>query len=79
MLLKLTGYSELMEDQPAGKHSIEMREAIVQPLLTIQQYALSSIHELKKTNELNDDRLAIYEKLVTRSLFGNINASRNSC
>tara|TARA_B110001452_G_scaffold262166_1_gene261843 strand:- start:26 stop:1252 length:1227 start_codon:yes stop_codon:yes gene_type:complete len=79
MLLKLTGYSELMEDQPAGKHSIEMREAIVQPLLTIQQYALSSIHELKKTNELNDDQLAIYEKLVTRSLFGNINASRNSC
>ena len=79
MLLKLTGYSELMEDQPAGKHSIEMREAIVQPLLTIQQYALSSIHELKKTNEFNDDQLAIYEKLVTRSLFGNINASRNSC
>ena len=79
MLLKLTGYSELMEDQPAGKHSIEMREAIVQPLLTIQQYALSSIHELKKTNDFNDDQLAIYEKLVTRSLFGNINASRNSC
>jgi phosphoenolpyruvate carboxylase len=79
MLLRLTGYTELMEDQPAGKHSIEMREAIVQPLLTIQQYALSSIHELKESKDLNEDQLEIYEKLVTRSLFGNINASRNSC
>ena len=79
MLLKLTGYTELMEDQPAGKHSIEMREAIVQPLLTIQQYALSTIQELKNDNLLDDSQLEVYEKLVTRSLFGNINASRNSC
>ena len=68
-----------MEDQPAGKHSIEMREAIVQPLLTIQQYALSTIQELKNDNQLDESQLEVYEKLVTRSLFGNINASRNSC
>ena len=79
MLLKLTGYSQLMEDQPAGKHSIEMREAIVQPLLTIQQYALSSIHELNKSEKYSEEQKEIFEKLVTRSLFGNINASRNSC
>ena len=79
MLLKLTGYSELMEDQPAGKHSIEMREAIVQPLLTIQQYALSSIHELNESGKHSEKQKEVFEKLVTRSLFGNINASRNSC
>jgi len=56
-----------------------MREAIVQPLLTIQQYALSTIQELKNDNLLDDSQLEVYEKLVTRSLFGNINASRNSC
>ena len=39
-LLKLTGQSELMENEPAGKASIMMREKIVLPLLTIQQYAL---------------------------------------
>ena len=79
MLLKLTGYSELMEDQPAGKHSIEMREAIVQPFVTIQQYGLSSIHELNEAGKHSEKQKEVFEKLVTRSLFGNINASRNSC
>ncbi len=80
MLLKLTGHSELMEDQPAGKESIEIRESIVQPLLTIQQYALTNIQEMKKMEqeEVSKEDLETYEKLVTRSLFGNINASRNS-
>ena len=69
-LLKLTGQSELMENEPAGKASIMMREKIVLPLLTIQQYALGKLHQ-KGSDE-------ILEKIVTRSLFGNINASRNS-
>ena len=69
-LLKLTGQSELMENEPAGKASIMMREKIVLPLLTIQQYALGKLHQ-KGSDE-------ILEKMVTRSLFGNINASRNS-
>lgn len=78
MILKLTGYQELMQNQPAGKASIDIREAIVLPLLTIQQYALRKIHELEKNPEENAGKIAVYEKLVTRSLFGNINASRNS-
>lgn len=78
MILKLTGYNVLMQNQPAGKASIDMREAIVLPLLTIQQYALRKIHKLEKEPEKNTEEIAIYEKLVTRSLFGNINASRNS-
>ena len=69
-LLKLTGQSELMENEPAGKASIMMREKIVLPLLTIQQFALCKLHQ-KGSDE-------VLEKIVTRSLFGNINASRNS-
>ncbi len=79
LLLKLTGYSELMENEPTGKASIAVRESIVLPLLTIQQYALKKIQELEKAGTPNDDpEKLIYEKIVTRSLFGNINASRNS-
>ncbi|MFK8266321.1 phosphoenolpyruvate carboxylase [Capnocytophaga cynodegmi] len=74
MLLKLTGYSELMENHQSGKASIEIREKMVLPLLTIQQYALQKIK-----NETSDTELVnIYEKMVMRSMFGNINASRNS-
>jgi phosphoenolpyruvate carboxylase len=77
LLLKLTGESELMENFPVGKASIVMREEIVLPLLTIQQFALKKIQELQKTNGSQKD-IEVYEKMVMRSLFGNINASRNS-
>ncbi len=78
LLLKLSGYSALMENYPDGKASVELREKIVLPLLTIQQYALLKIKELKESETPNEKQIAIYEKIVTRSLFGNINASRNS-
>jgi phosphoenolpyruvate carboxylase len=78
LLLKLTGYKELMENEPSGKASIEVRESIVLPLLTIQQYALKKIQELEKADIKDEEQIKIFEKIVTRSLFGNINASRNS-
>ena len=78
LLLKLSGYNELMENYPDGKASVELREKIVLPLLTIQQYALLKIKELKESATPDEKQIAIYEKVVTRSLFGNINASRNS-
>lgn len=78
LILKLTGYKTLMEDEPTGKASIDVRESIVLPLLTIQQYALRKIQELQKAEHKNPEQIAVYEKIVTRSLFGNINASRNS-
>jgi len=78
LLLKLSGFETLMEDQPAGKKSIDLREQIVLPLLTIQQYGLMKIQELLKAGDLDEESRLIYEKLVIRSLFGNINASRNS-
>jgi phosphoenolpyruvate carboxylase len=79
LILKLTGYKELMQEEPAGKASIAVRESIVLPLLTIQQYALKKIQELEKSGvKADDEQMKIFASMVTRSLFGNINASRNS-
>ena len=78
MILKLTGHQELMESEPAGKASIKIREEIVQPLLTIQQYALMTILNTTDEAVMNEEIKDLYKKMVTRSLFGNINASRNS-
>jgi len=57
---------------------IKAREEIVQPLLTIQQFALMELQKLKKAKNPDDKQLEIMENMITRSLFGNINASRNS-
>ena len=77
MILKLSGFKELMENEPANKASIQTRERIVLPLITIQQYALRKIKDIERGVVSKKD-LNTYEKMVTRSLFGNINASRNS-
>ena len=76
-LLKLSGASSLMADSPVDQLSIQMRERIVLPLVTIQQYALSRIRELEQ-NETSNGRKAKFEKLVVRCSFGIINAGRNS-
>ena len=78
LLLKIAGHKTLMENYPDGKASIQIRERIVLPLLTIQQYALLRINELNKEKGHNEELIKVYEKVVTRSLFGNTNASRNS-
>ncbi len=78
LLLKIAGHTELMENYPDGKASIQIRERIVLPLLTIQQYALLRINELNKEAVVDEQLIKVYEKIVTRSLFGNTNASRNS-
>ena len=67
-----------MENEPAGKASIKAIEDIVQPLLTIQQFALIELQDLKKEKNPRNEKIQILEAMVTRSLFGNINASRNS-
>ena len=77
LLLEVSGLEQLMEDSRAMRASIGVRERIVLPLLTIQQYALRGIQGIQKQGG-DDQDLKVYEKMVTRSLFGNINASRNS-
>ena len=71
IMLELTGFKMLQEEDPLSRKSVKIREKIVLPLLSIQQYALMKIQKGEGNKEA-------YEKLVTRSLFGNINASRNS-
>ena len=78
LLLKITGYKELMENEPSGKASIDVRESIVLPLVTIQQYALRKIQQLQKQKTVDKEQIEVFEKIVTRTLYGIINASRNS-
>ena len=77
-VLKLANQTELMQNYPVGKASIEVREEIVLPLLTIQQYALKKVKDLESDPHSDPGKKEVYEKIITRSLFGNINASRNS-
>ena len=77
MLLKISNFKELMENEPANKLSIETRESIVMPLTTVQQYALQMVKEIESGKIKNIDK-STFEKIITRSLYGNINASRNS-
>ncbi|MCW3162828.1 phosphoenolpyruvate carboxylase [Chryseobacterium oryctis] len=71
IMLELTGFSMLQQEDLISMKSVKIREKIVLPLLSIQQYALMKIQK-------GEGNLEAYGKLVTRSLFGNINASRNS-
>ncbi|MEO6220476.1 MAG: phosphoenolpyruvate carboxylase [Ginsengibacter sp.] len=76
-LFRLNGKNELMAEYAVEKLSISMREKIVLPLVTIQQFAIANIRELEKelaANNLKDT----YEKLAMRCSFGIINAGRNS-
>ena len=74
-LLKLSGQNELMSNYPVEQLSIQMREKIVLPLTTIQQYALTRMREEKGLQAAEKE---ILERLVVRSSFGIINAGRNS-
>ncbi len=76
-LFQLSGKTALMEDYPVEQLSIGMREKIVLPLTTIQQFAIAQIRKIE--SELVQDTLKeTYEKLVIRCSFGIINAGRNS-
>ncbi|MDQ3633267.1 MAG: phosphoenolpyruvate carboxylase [Acidobacteriota bacterium] len=68
----ITQKSTFMTDFPVAQQSVQVREKIVLPLTTIQQYALIKIREDKT------DLKSAYEKLVVRCSFGIINAGRNS-
>jgi phosphoenolpyruvate carboxylase len=74
LYLELSNTNSLMENDTLGKYSILLRDKIVLPLLTIQQYALCQVQEPNLDAELK----ASYEKLLTRTMFGVINAARNS-
>jgi phosphoenolpyruvate carboxylase len=73
----LTDKNELMADYPVDQMSIQMRERIVLPLTTIQQYAMCRIRDIEEKGE-KDALKESLERLVVRCSFGIINAGRNS-
>ncbi len=76
MILEVSGLSELMENNPLNRDSVKLRERIVLPLITIQQFALQQLRspDFPKEKEYTKE----YRKLVLRCMFGIINAARNS-
>lgn len=77
MVLRLSGNTELMHDYPLERVSVMMRERIVLPLTTIQQYAISRIRRMEE-QVMDLPVKPKYEKLIMRCSFGIINAGRNS-
>ncbi len=83
-LKEITGQKRLLENSPTVRESIRIREAIVLPILTVQQFALQEVREAATSGVLPEpgtpesQRLATLEKLIVRSMPANINASRNS-
>lgn len=75
MVLEVTGLNELMENNPLNRDSVKLRERIVLPLITIQQYALQHLRALESSEKQYEKN---YRKLVIRCMFGIINAARNS-
>ncbi len=75
MILEVSGLKELMENNPVNRDSVMLRERIVLPLITIQQYALQHLREPDAKDEGFEKQ---YRKLVMRCMFGIINAARNS-
>ena len=76
-LFLLSGKNELMADYPVEQLSIQMRERIVLPLATIQQYAIMKVREIEKGNPQSPLKNS-FGKLAMRCSFGIINAGRNS-
>jgi phosphoenolpyruvate carboxylase len=75
LLLDIAGQKELLESNQVTRESIKIRERIVLPLITIQQYALQMLAEDPATLPVDVEK---FNKLVVRAMFGIINAARNS-
>ena len=74
-ILDVTTFTGLMENNATIRDSVKLRERIVLPLITIQQFALMNLRNIKEENKIFELR---YRKLIIRSMFGIINAARNS-
>ena len=72
-VLKLSGSTVLMQNYPVERESIAIREKIVLPLLIIQHYAIRKL----LSGELSDKDSEVFSKLITRTIYGVVNAGRN--
>lgn len=70
-ILRVSDMEKLLEDSQLSRESISIREKIVLPLITIQQYGIQKMLE----EGIEDTAL---QKLILRTMFGIINAARNA-
>jgi len=75
-LLEISGQERLLDDNILSRESIQLRERIVLPLITIQQYALQKL--LESDGNLDEQQTVILQKLILRCMYGIINAARNA-
>lgn len=75
MVLEVSGLKEMMDNNPVNRDSVKLRERIVLPLITIQQFAIQQLRNMESAEKPFTD---LYKKLVLRCMFGIINAARNS-
>ena len=77
LVLAISGQSELMERNPAIRESIGLRDSLIKPLLVIQHFALMKRAggQGAQANGWEEETL---RRLIIRSMFGIINASRNA-
>lgn len=75
MILEVSGLKELMDNNPVNRDSVKLRERIVLPLITIQQFAIQQLRNMESGEKPYTSQ---YKKLVLRCMFGIINAARNS-
>lgn len=73
-VLKLSGSEILMQNYPVERASILEREKIILPLLIIQHYA---IRTLQNDKNLSAEQQDVYRKLISRTIYGVVNAGRN--
>ena len=73
-LKEISGEQDLLAENIASKHSIKLREDIVLPLITIQQFGLQQL----QSENLSPEAYETYRNLVLRAMFGIINAARNA-
>ena len=78
LLLEISGQKTLLEKSPNIKSSIRLRENIILPLITIQQFALMQVKAIERGDKQEAEWKEAYEKMIIRAFFGSINASRNA-
>jgi len=75
LVLAISGQDTLMQRNPHIKESIALRDGIIRPLLVIQHFALFHLAQQTFSEEWDPE---VMRRLVVRSMFGIINASRNA-
>ena len=80
LVLAITGQQKLMETVPSIRESIRLRDSIIMPLLVIQQFALTEMERQTSSDATahSDWTPELLRKLIIRTMYGIVNASRNA-